>query len=195
MNDSCDHHLEIVSECLDEERALPEPTLDHLSQCDECRAFHDMWKEDEGPLAKAAGFRDLPEVPTSLAEGISAERKTIAGPWRRNLRHWRPALAAALIVAAGLAWWNSGRDTTNNNNTNNNGLVENGPGDQQEPSDKVDLPQAISKIDTSSVKRGFSIYTRARARSLDRRSHRLVQLTLNIRDATTNLSGLVPTVE
>ena len=181
MNESCDHHLETLSDCLDEKRVLPQATLDHLSQCDECRAFHDMWMEDSGPLATLAGTRDLPDVPPSLAQDLAVARKTVAGPWKPKLRPWWPAIAAALVVAAGLAWWNSGSEPASNSS-----VAENAPDIRPDANDKVKLPLKISEIDTGRLERGLAIYSRARARSLDRSGHRLARLTVNIRDVATN---------
>ena len=190
MNQSCDHHQETISDCLDEERALPEATREHLSQCEECRAFHDMWKEDAGPLAALAGIRDLPDVPPSLAQDVAAAGKTVAGPWKRNLRPWWPAVAAALVLAAGLAWWNTGSEPASNSS-----VAENAPDIRPDAKDKVKLPLKISEIDTGKLERSLSVYSRARARSLDRSGHRLARLTVNLRDATANFSEFIPTVE
>jgi hypothetical protein len=145
-----------------------------------------MWQEDSGALANIAGIRDLPEVPASLADDVSAARKTVTGPWSRKLRPWWPAIAAALVLAAGLAWWNAGTSHVAKN------PIAGGEPDQK---DTVELPLRISEIDTSRVEQGLAVYTEARTRSLDRRSHRLARLTVNMREFATNFSDLVPTVE
>jgi predicted anti-sigma-YlaC factor YlaD len=190
MNQTCDHHQETLSDCLDEKRPLPKATLEHLSHCEGCRAFHDMWKQDSGPLATLAGIRDLPEVPPSLAQNVAAARKTVAGLWRRKLRHGWPAIAAAVALAPGVIWWNSGSDPAPENP-----VVGIQPDIQPVPNDTVDLPRVISAVYTDGLQRGFSAYTRARARSLDKSGHRLARLTLNLREATTNFPEFIPTVE
>jgi hypothetical protein len=190
MNHMCDPHLEIISDCLDEKRPLPEATLEHLTQCEGCRAFHEMWKEDSGPLATLAGIRDLPVVPPSLARDVAAARKTVAGPWERKLRHGWPAVAAAVALAAGVVWWSSGSDPAPENP-----VAGGKPDIQPTPKVKVDLPLAISAVDTDGLKRGLSAYTRARTRSLDKSRHQLARLTLNLRNMTTSFSGVIPTVE
>jgi hypothetical protein len=149
-----------------------------------------MWMEDTGPLATLARIRDLPEVPPSLARDVSVARKTVAGPWKRSLRHGWPAIAAAVVLAAGVVWWHSGSDPATENPVAG-GKPEIQPG----PDDSVDLPRAISRIDTKGLERGLAAYTRARARSLDKSGHRLARLTLNLRDATANFSEFIPTVE
>lgn len=190
MNPSCDHHLEVISDCLDEERALPKATLDHLSHCEECRAFHEIWREGSGPLATLAGIRDLPEVPPSLALEVSVARKTVPGPWKRSFRYGWPAIAAAAVLAAGVVWWDPGSDPAPQDP-----VVGTKPDIQPASAGPVDLPLAISEIGTDGLKRGLSAYTRARSRSLDRSGHRLARLTLNLRDATANFSEFIPTVE
>ena len=195
MNHTCDDHQEIISDCLDEKRPLPKATLDHLSQCEECRAFHAMWKEDSGPLATLAKIRDLPDVPPSLAQNLAAARKTVAGPWRRKLRHGWPAIAAAVALAAGVVWWNSGSAPAPDNSAPDNPVVDIEPDIQPVPNEKVDLPRVISAVDTDGLERALSAYTRARARSLDKSGHRLARLTLNLREATTSFSEFIPTVE
>ena len=182
--------MEIISDRLDEEGALPKATLDHLAECGVCQAFHDMWQEDPGSLADLAGVRDLPEVPPSLALDLSAARKTVAGPWQRRLRKAWPAVAAAGVLAAGLTWWQSGIHP--DPRTPGAGA---GTGVQPGTEAEVSLPQAVARIDNEGLQRGASAYTRARARSLDRSAHRLARLTLNLREATTSFSKFIPTAE
>ena len=192
MNETCDQHMEIISDRLDEGCALPKATLDHLAECDECRAFHALWQDDPGSLADLAGVRDLPAVPPSLALDLSAARKTVAGPWQRRLRKAWPAVAAAAVLAAGLTWWQSGirpDPMTPGAGAGAGTAVQ--PGAEAE----VGLPQALARIDNEGLQRGVSAYTRARARSLDRSAHRLARLTLNLREATTSFSEFIPTAE
>lgn len=149
-----------------------------------------MWKQDSGPLATLAKIRDLPEVPPSLAQNVAATRKTVAGLWRRKLRHGWPAIAAAVALAAGVVWWNSGSAPAPDDP-----VVDIEPDIQPVPNEKVDLPRVISAVDTDRLERALSAYTRARARSFDKSGHRLARLTLNLREATTSFSEFIPTVE
>ena len=190
MNPTCDDHQETLSDCLDGKRPLPKATLAHLPQCEACRAFHDMWQDDSGPLAALAGIRDLPDVPPSLAQDVAAARKTVAGPWRRKLRHGCPAIAAAVALAAGVVWWNSG-----SNPAPDHAVVNIEPDIQPVPDVKVDLPRVVSAVDTDRLERALSAYTRARARSFDKSGHRFARLTLHLREATTSFSEFIPTVE
>jgi predicted anti-sigma-YlaC factor YlaD len=190
MNDPCDHHQEVISDCLDEKIALPAPTLDHLSKCEECRAFQKLWKEDSGPLARLAAIRDLPELPPTLAIDLSAARKTVAGPWKRSFHHGWPAVAAAVAIAAGVVWWNSGGDSETADP-----VVVITPQVPPGPADPLDLPKAISSIDTDALERSLSAYTRARVRSLDRSGQRYARLTQNLRASTVSLSKFIPTVQ
>lgn len=190
MNQICDTHPETISDCLDEQRPLPKATLEHLSQCEGCRAFHEMWKEDSGPLATLAGIRDLPDVPPSLAQNVAAARKTVAGPWGRKFRHGWPAVAAAVALAAGVIWWNS-----QSTPAPGNPVVDIKPDVQPGPDEKVALPPVISSVDTAGLERGVSTYALARVRSLDKSGHRLARLTLNLREVTTSFSEFIPTVE
>ena len=113
--------------------------------------------EDTGPLATLAGIRDLPEVPPSLATMCRWRGRRWQDRGSGSFRHGWPAIAAAVVVAAGVVWWNSGSDPA----TGAAPWRAASRDIQPDPDDTVDLPLAISEIDTKRLERGLATYTRA----------------------------------
>lgn len=190
MKPSCDHHQQTISDCLDDQRELPEATHGHLSHCETCRMFREMWQDDSAPLSSLARIRELPQVPPSLAQDIAAARKTVTGPWKRSLPRLWPAIAAALAMAAGVFWWNAGRGPAGQNP-----IVNIAPDVSPRSQDMVDLSQVITRLDTEGIGRSLAIYTKARTRSLDRSGQRYARMTLNLRNLTSSFAEFIPTVE
>lgn len=190
MKPTCDQHQQIISAWLDDPCELPEATLDHLTQCETCRAFQEMWKVDSGPLASLARIRDLPQVPPTLAHDVSVARKTVVGPWKRSLPRAWPSIAAAVALAAGVLWWNAGPEPAAQNP-----VADVAPDVPPRSEDLVDLPQVISRIDVAGIERGLAAYTRARNRSLERSGQRYARLTLKLRNVTSSFAESIPTLE
>ena len=190
MNQSCDHHLEVISDSLDEGLPLPEATSEHLETCAECRAFRGAWGNDSGYLADHARFPECPEIPDSLAELVVPATLPDPGFSRRRSIPWFAGIAAVLALVAGLMLWKpAGKapDTVSIPIPPPD-LVDSSP----DPSGRIAVSLKIPAYDSRALEARLKAAVAAEAVSLAENGHRLGRLAANLRRQTAVLSEFSP---